>query len=320
MKTDATPQPSDYVDQVTTFVQQAQVFTEEFSTLVQTVHKFGATCTELVHSTIRESIHDDIELKHCLQEFTTLLISVQTHSQTLLDLVQKLLQFGNLNHTEIQSKKDSFRRGVYGPVTNYTEQLKKYLQLSRKTYKELKKAFVTVKKHHKKASMDCALKQVENKRIASRTVGGVASIATSGVALSIVAGIFTLGIGTAVGLSLTAGVTAAAGVAAGGAAIGTTVGVVGFLSASHFKKLQDVFQEMSSNFDALNKQLRVMGSSIEKLEEVLNIISCDVSNVEGNVTKRVELEQFYTVFDILLGGIRMAHRINNDLLHLNKCN
>ena len=74
-----------------------------------------------------------------------------------------------------------------------------------------------------------------------------------GVTLSIVAGMFTFGVGTVVGLAVTS-VAAAGTVAAGAGAVGVA-SVGSHLLARNFDKIQQTFQSICEDLDMLNKNV-----------------------------------------------------------------
>ena len=110
------------------------------------------------------------------------------------------------------------------------------------------------------AAEKCCILQAEAKtrKNASRLVGGVTTSAliVGGTAVSIIAGIFTFGIGTAIGLPITAAVSATAGVAT-------------HFIAEDFAKAEDVFRSYSSKFSSLTSlALQIKDNAAEVHREV----------------------------------------------------
>lgn len=101
----------------------------------------------------------------------------------------------------------------------------------------------------------------------ARVVGGTASALAfaggiTGVAASVFAGIFTLGLGTAIGLSITA------------AGVGTTVGVgaavVTGITAHEFGNAEASFRSMGSDFRELARQAFELKHQFDDIKEVVN--------------------------------------------------
>ena len=98
-----------------------------------------------------------------------------------------------------------------------------------------------IKECNAAADRCCRLQaEARTRRNATRVIGGVATtaITVGGTAASILAGVFTLGIGTAIGLPLTAAASA-------------TAGAVTHVVEKEFAGAEGVFREYSHNFSSL---------------------------------------------------------------------
>lgn len=162
-----------------------------------------------------------------------------------------------------------------GELTDFIDQLKTFLEKLQKSYEDVKAAtddfFSTVQK----AVQNCRdQERRENvKKNTTRAVGGVATAGLlaagvgTGVTLSIVAGVFTFGVGTIVGLALTAAGTAVVGT---GLAAGT--GVATHYTAAHFageqskcEKLNDSCNKVLSSATCMDDQIRALGVEVETI-------------------------------------------------------
>ena len=102
--------------------------------------------------------------------------------------------------------------------------------------------------------------------IAGNAIAGVAT----GVALSVAAGLFTFGVGTIVGLAITAGATAAVGAVAGtGIAVGTD------FAARH---LRTNFGQLATAFNSLSEDASQLSSNVERVDFQLQRTADEMNN------------------------------------------
>ena len=111
-----------------------------------------------------------------------------------------------------------------------------------------------------------------------------------------------MGIGTVVGLGITAGAAAVAKVGVAGGA-----GVASHLVARLFNRVCNTFQSIKEEFDGIHTDLRKLQTSMLELKGKMMIsVEDDVDNVSANVTDHIGYEQFCCLFDVLLKGVREA--------------
>ncbi len=163
-------------------------------------------------------------------------------------------------------------------LTNY-QNCKNRLEKGRKSLADSEVIYETLKSYCNDARRSCdaaeyKLKKegesAQSKKTAAQVTGGVLGTAGigTGVALSVVAGIFTFGIGTVVGLATTAAVASAAGIGAGVA--GAVYAQQYSESAENFKKLSKNFSQLSSHAIALQGLAIEMRTSLGTIDARLD--------------------------------------------------
>ena len=166
--------------------------------------------------------------------------SVADSAEVFVDSVDDLYYYCmTTNFSEI--KEDS-AKGKMEPLLNFIVLMDKYLQQIGIKYQSFRTDCRTAMRECGAAAERCCRLQAEanTKKNVSRVIGGTATTATivGGTIASVVAGVFTLGIGTAIGLPITA-------------AAATTVGTVTHLVAEDYAKMEDVFRSYSTKFSSL---------------------------------------------------------------------
>ena len=127
-------------------------------------------------------------------------------------------------------------------------------------------------------------KEEKNRRCKKRVatlLGGSAVVFTAGagvgtgVVLSVVAGVFTFGIGTLVGLSLTA-----AGAAAGGALFGSTGAAATGFTAFRYMRAEEVFRELKESCELVARTGSAVKVQFSGLYRKIQLIKAAVADVK----------------------------------------
>ena len=130
-------------------------------------------------------------------------------------------------------------------------------------------------------------KELQKKKGAARGIGGTAAGAlmvasggavAGGVAASIVAGVFTFGIGAVVGLGLTA--AAGFGLGAVGVAAGAGTAAVTHFIADHYKKGEASFRNIRDGFKALLDFARNLKEEVAQVHTIQGNLAAQVDNIE----------------------------------------
>ena len=145
----------------------------------------------------------------------------------------------------------------------------------------------------REAEIVCTRMEEESRRKkkAARGVGGTAAGATlaggtaaaaggvvaTGVAVSAVAGAFTLGIGAIVGLAITAGAATAVGVA--GAATGIVTAVATHYIASKYAKSEAAFKKIREDFDTLLRFAFSLKEEVAQVHTILENVAAQVDSI-----------------------------------------
>ena len=140
---------------------------------------------------------------------------------------------------------------------------------------------------------------------AQRIGGGVAAVfAVTGVVgvagASIVAGLFTFGIGTPIVLGVSA--AASGGAIAGGGAIATAAGVATYNVAKSYEVVMKDFKDCQREFNSMSDCAATIDEEVHAVSKVLNELLSDVDNVKRNESIRYCLK----LFDILYDSIKDA--------------
>lgn len=252
---------------------------------------------------------EEKDLKDQQQQCKRALATAITKARTLVNNVRMLFDYADLEADKACSMKESFRSGP-SRIVNYTEQIKRYLERSQKSYTEFRTKYDEGIDICREVAAKCATKQEEAKslKIGLGTTGGVAGgvsgvagvaagVAALGVAIT-ATGPATLGVGTIVGGTIAAG----AGVVAVGA---TAVSVGAITLAVKFGKLQKSFSEIIKDLEEITDDLDELSFSMEALNEMLETTSQNTDDVLAYITKHHN--DFCVTFDVLLDGIRVAH-------------
>ena len=143
-----------------------------------------------------------------------------------------------------------------------------------------------------------AIETIENKAIAARTkkraarvVGGTATSALvalgvgTGITLSIVAGVFTFGVGTIVGLSITAAAVPAAAVGFGGASAAVTAHI-----ASDYEETETAFRLQKGSVASLQKIRAKMQQAVQKIHRIVEEIEADINFIKNSMDNQGPLQ------------------------------
>ena len=173
------------------------------------------------------------------------------------------------------------RRNLRG-LCDWFQDVRRCFEKTEQSYPVARSACRAVVDSATKGAEECAKNagRARTRKIATQAVGGtlatgaVLAGAGTGVTLSIVAGVFTFGIGTVVGLGITAGATAAAGTA-----IGAGTGVATYFIADMFEKVEKNLREMAEEFNKVCSTSEAMTLELQEVSRVLCRVENDISHV-----------------------------------------
>ena len=136
--------------------------------------------------------------------------------------------------------------------------------------------------------------------MAAQVIGGTIAAGTmaagvgTGVALSVVAGVFTFGIGTVVGLGLTA-----AGAAAAGTGIGAGTAVATHCIASDYEQARKSFGYFASTFDDLWRVTQNLKKEVDLVRSQVIHLKDSIEDSEHSMEKKHAKESLLRVLDLL---------------------
>ena len=187
---------------------------------------------------------------------------------TFIDTVDDFYYYGG-EDTDFEKIKKDLVEGNGKYLEAYIGKMDKWISNFDKAYEDLTEKCDVAAKKCTECAESCSGKKAESKgkKYVTRAVGGAASaaalgggIAAGGVAASIVAGIFTAGVGTVIGLGVTA-----VGLGVTGVGAATATGIL----AHDFAKKEDSFRSMSLCF----RDLATYGIEIKhRFDDLLRIL------------------------------------------------
>lgn len=264
---------------------------------------------------ILTSLNDDeTDLSLTLVTCQELLQQVKTQSKMFASHTKDFCKISQLDKKIVKEIKKSAQQDKnFAKFECYLRRLECYYDQCEEVYNEFEKCCKKAKDECFNAIKSCSTN--ENKarirKITSRVIGGstaaagAAAVAGAGVTPSIVAGAFTFGVGTVVGLVLTAVASGAVATVGTGAAI--TSGVVSHAVAKNYEKKQNTFKELGKKFEALYGNVSDMRDKMEHThDERLKHALEKARNVQSETQQEEDFEydHFCRVLDMLVEEIR----------------
>jgi hypothetical protein len=265
-------------------------FVDDSTNLVDSLRKFVAhICTLVEEATQKIDYLKHSEINYDARAtFGESLPNIYRRAMLCISSTGKVLHYGQ-DEGQKESVMDGLEHDNWQPLRDFLGLLQRSLAQAKHHFAEFKETCETANQNCTTAATECMhnSRKAKSKKIATRVVGGVAAastalaggtgaaVALTGVALSIAAGPVTFGIGTVVGLGITAVVSAATGtVATGGAAVVTHV------LASDFKATEKKFSELAATFQSMwatGSHTLVLISALETKLELLTTVMDDVN-------------------------------------------
>ena len=207
--------------------------------LAEQIEKIYDAVVEAKHSELRKSISVS-SLKDSVMELLS-------KARKFFDAIDDLFYY--CMDEDFDPIKTSFLNGDGKLLCGFVARMADYLRFICEAHQQFNESCDDVKRQCEEAGDNCAKFQAKQstRKKATRIGGGIVTATTlvGGVGASVVAGVFTFGIGTVVGLAATAGVVAATGAA------GTGSATITHLTSKHFKKSEEAFRRYGSNFASL---------------------------------------------------------------------
>ncbi len=261
--------------------------------------------------------HSCIELRHYGYSIRTEARKLVNCTYAYVDRINDLFFYGS--RRDIQRIKTGIENDNFEPLKNFIDDLCRYITNADHKFKKFKKAFETVKTSCTQAALECNHKAIEatSKKTATKAIGGVASGVAivggvgTGVVLSVVAGIFTFGIGAVVGLSLTAAGTIVAGTTVGAAgAIGT------HLLSSNFEDDEKKLSSLADTYDQLLRNISDKHNNCLKLRmrlESLLYRTNEISEQTAANRRQIDRQDIFDALDYLVAGFEKNRQESSEL-------
>ena len=311
----------------------------EFEELVSQVKSIFDWIVETVESAIRGINSLDVkerELKQKLKECKLNLRTAQKSGAIFVRNAQSFFHYADLNKKQVDSIKRSYKSGCKKDIRDYIKQIWQLLQRAQTSHKEFMEKYNTAKESCDGIVEYCESKKTaaRNKKIATRVVGsgaavagagvaGAAGVVGAGVAASVVAGVFTFGIGTVVGLAITGAAAGTVGVVTAGAAGATT-----YFVSRNFEKLEKIFRDLSCKFEMLTDKISGLGLTMEKVVQDLTDADSDLGMLvnthisaeqdddddddeTGIIATEFQCTQFAKALKMLLDGISKGRSLTS---------
>ena len=168
------------------------------------------------------------------------------------------------------------------PLRDYIRELERTIGQVQHRHSEFSSACTTVIDLTNEAIETNEAKAIaaKTKKRAARVVGGTATTAIVAIAVGtgVIAGVFTFGIGTIVGLSVTAPGAAAAGVGVGGASAAVTAHI-----ASDYAETETAFRKLKEIVASLQKIRTEMQQAVQSLHRKVEIIEANIDLVKNSM-------------------------------------
>ena len=258
--------------------------------------EFGSEMKVLAEQVIRVLAEvDDEEIKqmHSVKTALYKLLSVLECAYAFLDKVDDVFYYCQSDTMKAAREGLALSPPDLKPLRDLMGQLGICLAQAQHKYAEFVSACNEATHSCGEAEMACARKEREyrNKKKTTKGVGGAAAgaalvggtaaatggVVATGIAASAIAGVFTLGIGTIVGLGITAAAATAVGVAGTAAGVGTAVAT--HYVASKYAKSEATFRRIRRQFDTLESFGYDLNQRVDEVHTALENISAQIDSI-----------------------------------------
>ena len=289
--------------------------------LVKDLVTFGtevkAFSQKVLHA-CEESDNKEIKAIYQVKDARHNLVLAVEFAYVFLDKVDDIFYYGQSNSMAAAREGLNCSSPDLKPVRDLMDLLGESLEEAESKYSELVKACTKASNSCRKAAEVCACKEKEfrNKKGAAKGIGGTVAgtlmagstaaaaggVVAGGVLISAVAGAFTAGTGTIVGLSLTAAAAGTLGLGGLAAGVGTAVGTHHL--AKKYKESEGAFENTRRKFDDLLSFAHVLKEEVAGVHTRLASVSEKVNSVKNKTDTEninlieVTLERLNKVFTI----------------------
>ncbi len=281
---------------VSRFPKLTKELIDGFTKVADSVVLFSAKVATLVEDAIKkvDSLHAT-ELQQCTEARRAFFELSEVYDIADTFVLKAVDSFEcACDETETSRVKDETMHSNFGPLIDFILQLQRYLSEAGQLYVKLDEACNEASESSTRAAELCKVKtrEARSKKRATRAIGGTvaggaiatgatggvaAGVAAGGVAASAIAGAFTAGIGTVIGLGITAVATTVVGVGGGVGAAAIT-----YFVAEDFEETEKNFRMYSENFDFLATSALTLHENVSGLHRRLEALATYVDEVESS--------------------------------------
>ena len=221
---------------------------------------------------------DKKELQKKFMACKTKLQQVKACAETAKLSVQSLLEYADMSEERVRAMKQRINECDLRELNEYVGLVTTYLGQSIEHFMDFKKAFEEAEALFDRTQRETEVRreQAQRNKVKVQAIGGTAAAATmaagvtGGVVASVIAGVFTFGVGTIVGLSLTA-----VGAAVGGTALGVGTGVATHVVA---ERLDSVVVYLTGICTELSSER----GEIVQLGEIVHTMNISLKDIRNN--------------------------------------
>ena len=243
---------------------------------------------------IEELGSKDATLRHYASNLEVEFIMTASLANAFISRVGEVVE--HCSEDEIETIEGEVKKHKFNCVENFLTGLKARMADCEETYQMFDEHCVNVQRNATTIAVECnrQAELADCKRTRTQVGGGAAAagllaagvggglVAGAGVAASVVAGVFTFGVGTVVGLTITAVAATGTGIAvAGGAgAAGVATAVATRVIASKYNKIAKALRQIKQTFDKLHHAACSLLKILNQLKVEINGLDYTVKYLE----------------------------------------
>ena len=246
---------------------------------------------------------EESDLKQNHKECSLKLKKVQIQLHSMAQRVERLFSFADLDKTKISIIRKAFFDGNYKPLNDYTSQLNQYLDQNEIAYDRFFTAYEEAEKKCKDTLQICEEMRVDILK-AKQTMMAIGA----GASLSVLAiGVISANLSASASMHRSTLTAIASALLPSCCALITGTLITRFLTRN-IQKVQQAVESISSDLEEIHMKVSDAGTNIERVKEMLAMVSDDAANADLSSKERVDSSQFTVVFDIMLEGIKSARQ------------
>lgn len=272
-----------------------------FNTLISKVKELKTEALDkLKEISASNEVKQVSEVKSSYQHLSETIDTVQTYLDKINGLYEKIKKQAPAAIEDIDNRKFKSTEQLVNDINQIAQDCKLQYTILLERCKE----FIT---SCDKAETVCKGLQegAESKQYTTKVAGGVttAAVAAGGITASVLVGIFTFGVGFAVGLPVAIGATVATT---------TVAGVATAVLASQYGKAAESFRTLSCNFQKLQEDINMVQEEINGINLTINELApieiCSLTTSEckalAKTMKNVLEESKRIYLNVTSGGLR----------------